>query len=51
MLESSRTFDIVWGSVTATICFALGACFAPGDGFAVADGFAFGAGFGLCRAV
>ena len=25
MLEGSRTFDIVWGSVTATICFALGA--------------------------
>jgi hypothetical protein len=25
MLEGSRSFDIIWGSVTATICFALGA--------------------------
>jgi hypothetical protein len=25
MLEGSRTFDVVWGSVTGSICFALGA--------------------------
>ncbi|MBD5634518.1 MAG: hypothetical protein IAI49_08585 [Candidatus Eremiobacteraeota bacterium] len=26
MLEGSRSFDIVWGSVTGTFCFAIGAC-------------------------
>lgn len=25
MLEGTRSFDIIWGSVTATICLALGA--------------------------
>jgi hypothetical protein len=25
MLEGSRSFDIIWGSVTGTLCFALGA--------------------------
>ncbi len=25
MLEGSREFDIIWGSVTGTICFAIGA--------------------------